>query len=487
MEYLLYFIFIMPLICAIVCISGLITAPQINTLSRFAGLINMMSLLMLFRQNQLQPIFKTSWLYVDALSVWFVMVLSIMYLLVTFISYNYLIREAHQYTNNNNYIAKYYSLLHVFMSIMFIVLCIDNLGLMWVCIEATTLVSALLVAFKFTRLALEAAWKYVMVCTVGICLALLGTIILYYAQLNALGVEQALDWWQLKEHAKELDPNIVKFAFFFIFIGYATKLGLAPMHTWLPDAYSQAPSPISGLLSGGLSTCVLYVLIKNIMIVKLCLGSELVSNLLLAFGLLSVALALPFLLVQRELKRLLAYSSVENMGILAIALSLNSQIAAIGLLLHVFNHAIIKFNLFYLAGRIIHDFSTTNMMRIHGMLVVSPVLARCLLLATIAISGLPPFGMFFSKLYIIQGLFMMQLPKWGIALLVLLVGIFLGFFYHIMRMISDRRTKSSMPKFVGPERQMVYVSLIVCILSSIFLTDFANELICKAGKILGGS
>lgn len=486
MHYLIYLMIFFPLCSACLCFYPLITEQQTKYLSRATSIANFIIWLLLYKFIQDIQIFSNNFFRLDALSIWFLLVLVIMYILVCFVSDTYLQRERQQYTNNLNYINKYYSLLHVFIAIMFLVLILDNLGLMWVCIEATTLVSALLVAFKFTRLAVEAAWKYVMVCTVGICLALLGTIILYYAQLNSLGQDNALSWSWLMANAVALDKNIVKFAFFFIFIGYATKLGLAPMHTWLPDAYSQAPSPISGLLSGGLSTCVVYVLIKNLMIIKLCIDFHLINNILIFFGILSIAIALPFLLVQRELKRLLAYSSVENMGLIAIALGLNSPLAATGLLMHVLNHALIKFNLFYLASRIIHDFNTNNMMRIHGMLLASPALARSLLIATIAIAGMPPFGMFFSKMYIIQALFVDKFNYTALVLLVLLVGIFLGFFYHIMRMLCDRSKNHNLPEFKGEDKNIIYFSLFLSVLTCIFLTDFAGPLLQQATAILGG-
>ena len=486
MHYLIYLMVLFPLVSACLSFSPLLNEQQTKYLSRGTCVVNFFIWLLLYKFIQNITLFSSEFFRLDALSIWFLLVLSIMYLLVCFISDTYLQRERHQYTNNLNYINKYYALLHVFMAIMFLVLVLDNLGLMWVCIEATTLVSALLVAFKFTRLAVEAAWKYVMVCTVGICLALLGTIILYYAQLNSLGQENALSWSWLMLNAATLDKSIVKFSFFFIFIGYATKLGLAPMHTWLPDAYSQAPSPISGLLSGGLSTCVVYVLIKNLQLIKLCIDPNLVNNILIFFGILSITIALPFLLVQREFKRLLAYSSVENMGLIAIALGLNSPLAATGLLMHVLNHALIKFNLFYLASRIIHDFNTNNMMRIHGMLIASPALARTLLIVTIAIAGMPPFGMFFSKMYIIQAMFIDSYKLTALLLLLLLVGIFLGFFYHIMRMLCDRSKNADIPVFKGEDKQIIYLSIILSIFSCIFLTDFAGSILQQATAILGG-
>lgn len=488
MLYLVCSLFVIPIVCALLSMHKAFDDKQLSYLARLASVASFVVWLMLYFAVQEQQMLTVGLFYLDALSIWILLILSIMYMLVSFVSFDYLQRVSVDYVSNENYTRHYYALLHVFMAIMLTIPCLDNLGLMWVAIEATTLVSALLVAFKFTSLSVEAAWKYVMVCTVGICLALLGTILLYYAQINAATSSDllALNWHWLVNNAVLLDTNTIKFAFLFIFVGYATKLGLAPMHTWLPDTYSLAPTPISGLLSGGLSTCVIYVIIKNIIIIKQCLPADFVNNFFLFFGVLSIVFAFPFLLVQREIKRMLAYSSIENMGILAIAIGAANQMATIGLLLHLLNHALIKFSLFYMAGRIISDFKTNNMMRIHGMMISSPRLARMLLFAAFGIAGFPPFGLFFSKLYIIQGLFVDGWNWLGICTLILLVGVFFGFFYHVIRMLSSSRTLHVKEQFNSFDSKVILVALLISICSTLLLISPYNSILMQASAIIGG-
>lgn len=488
MLYLVCSLLIVPIICALASLNKSLNDKQLNNMARASSVVSFVLWLLLYFYIQEERTLTVGLFYLDALSIWILLILTIMYLLVSFVSFDYLQRVSSTYIRNEDYVRQYYALLHIFMAIMLAIPCLDNLGLMWVAIEATTLISALLVAFKLTNLSVEAAWKYVMVCTVGICLALLGTILLYYSQIAAASSSEtlALNWHWLMNNAILLDADTVKLAFLFIFVGYGTKLGLAPMHTWLPDTYSLAPTPISGLLSGGLSTCVIYVILKNIIIIKHCLPVEFVNNFFLFFGVLSILLAFPFLLVQRDLKRMLAYSSIENMGILSIAIGASNPVATIGLLLHLLNHALIKFSLFYIAGRIISDFKTNNMMRIHGMLISSPRLARMLLFAAFGIAGFPPFGLFFSKLYIIRGLFLDGFNWLGICTLVLLVGVFFGFFYHVIRMLSNSRTLHVREQFDGFDSKVVIIALLISVASVLLLTDSPNSILQQASAIIGG-
>jgi hydrogenase-4 component F len=273
-------------------------------------------------------------LYMDHLSAVLVTLIAILTFTAALFSLSYMDKEVAHEPSPGKAVKRYYILFQIFTFTMISVLVVENLGLMWVAVEATTLASALLVAFSFSRAAIEAAWKYVMVCTVGICLALLGTILLYFAQLST-GLEgEALSWLALKAIGGKLDPSMVKIAFIFIIIGYGTKVGLAPMHTWLPDAHSQAPSPVSGLLSGALLSCALYVMMRNIAIVRDSLAFDFIQQLLVGLGLFSVMLVVPFLLVQHDVKRLLAYSSVEHMGIITLALGIGTPLAVYGAILN---------------------------------------------------------------------------------------------------------------------------------------------------------
>lgn len=484
--YLMWLMLLLPPICAIISLARVTGTKTLGLLAQLTSVAVLIIWFVLCGYVQEVGKISRGIFYLDALGIWFLLTLAVVYLLISLVSNTYLQREAGDYNKNSHYEHYYFALVHFFVAIMMVVFCIDNLGIMWVCVEATTLVSALLVAFRFTKSSIEAAWKYVMVCTVGICFALLGTIILYYAQTGAvdgLATADALDTGWLLRNAGMLDVGLVKYAFLFIFIGYGTKMGLAPMHTWLPDTYAQAPSTISALLSGGLTTCVTFVLIKNLMVVRQALEAEFITNMLLFFGVLSIGVALPFMFVQREMKRLFAYSSVENIGLVTIALAINSEVAAIGLLIFVLNHAIIKFVLFYLAGRLIFDFGSDNMMRIHGLLIATPRLARTLLFAAMAIVGMPPFGIFFGKLYILRAVFAKGHVGIGILVLLMLVGIFLGFFYHIIRMLSDRQTKHVEP-FDRFDSVVMIGALVVSALAGVLFAYGEDSLLMQATYIL---
>jgi hydrogenase-4 component F len=368
---------------------------------------------------------------------------------------------------------------------------VDSLGLMWVTIEATTLVSALLVAFKFTRTSLEAAWKYVMVCTVGICLALLGTILVYYAQLGALGGDMPLDWAYLAEHGSELNPRLAKMAFCFLFVGYGTKIGLAPMHAWLPDTYSEAPSLTSGMLSGALCTCVIYVLLRATIILMPAVGVDFIGTMSIFFGLLTIGIAIPFVVVQRDVKRMLAYSSMENYGLMVAGFGLFIPMAVEASLLHMMNHAFVKYILFYMAGTIVETYSTKNLMRIHGMIHQAPRTAMFWLLGIVGILGMPPMGVFFSEFYILAGFFKANHPYLGILALVLLAGMLIGILYHAMRMLGGRPKRKAAGELMG---RVDALAMLVLLLGSGIVSGFIHELpylgelLTKAaGIVMGGA
>lgn len=477
-----------PIVAATLSLFSFFSPRVLDIIAKTSAVLVMVLWLLGYGHLRSEGVIDTTFFHVDALSLWFLLALSLIYLMITLVSKIFLEREAEDYAAIARYEHNYYALVHVFIAVMLAVCCTSNVGIMWICVEATTLISALLVAFRFSKKSIEAAWKYVMVCTVGICFALLGTIILYYAQMvSGLLADpmDALDWDWLLSNSHVLDKSLIKYAFLFIFVGYGTKLGIAPMHTWLPDTYSQPPSTISGLLSGGLSTCVIFVLVKNLLIVRQCLDHDFVSYLLLFFGVLSILLTPPFMFVQREIKRLFAYSSVENIGLLIIALALDSATAYMGFLIFVLNHAVIKFVLFYVAGRLMYDFGSDNIMRIHGLTIATPRLSRILLFAALAISGMPPFGIFFGKIYIIQAIFAKGYIWLGIAVLVLLVAVFLGFFYHIIRMLSDNPYKK-VEAFEGLDSWVMMIALGCSALTVLLFTEVGNSLLLDAVKILSG-
>lgn len=491
---LIYIILALPVIFSLISATNLLPKDGLHWLNRITATAVFVVLVQLVLNFDVNSPYRDEYLYLDALSVWMLLIIGTLYLAFAWTSKAYLDRDTNKrygYLRRFGRLeGRFYALSHMFVWIMLGVVVVNNLGLMWVAIEATTLVSALLVAFKFTRTSLEAAWKYVMVCTVGICLALLGTILVYYIQLTCVGNTNPLDWLYLARHVDNIDTGMAKLAFCFLFVGYGTKIGLAPMHAWLPDAHSEAPALTSGLLSGALCICAIYALIRNMIILLPAIGVDFVSGLCLFFGLFTVAMAVPFVLVQRDVKRMLAYSSMENFGLMMAALGLFVPMAAQAMLLHMFNHALVKYSLFYTAGTIMEEFGTKNMMRIHGMMSQTPRTALFWLLGIVGILGMPPFGIFFSKFFIVFGFFQSEHPWLGILMLVLLAGMLIGILYHVMRMFGGQSKRKHAIELFGVVDSLTLAGLLLfsCVASAgLSQIDVLDTLLQHAAQIvLGG-
>lgn len=478
---------VIPLATATVVI--LVRKPAlVSWLNLVGSSLTTVVLFWLVRQIVLMESFQQGLFLVDSLSALFLMILAVLTFTVSLFSHYYMKFEWEQGHVTDNMIPRYYVLLQLFMMSMIFALVVENLGLLWVAIELTTLVSALLVAYYSNRSSLEAAWKYIMVCSVGITLALLGTILLYYAQVQSGAVDaEPLGWIALRSDAAGFNPALVKLAIGFIIIGYGTKAGLAPMHTWLPDAYSQAPSPISGILSGALMSCAVYAISRNMAIVNMLPSvGGMSGQLLTAFGVFSIGIAVPFLLLQHNVKRLLAYSSVENTGLIVIGIGSGSVLGIYGALLHVLNHAIGKSALFFVTGLIIQQYRTKSLFRIKGVLAASPILGTLFMLLLLAVSGLPPFGLFPSKLMVIQSMF--DDGWWlGLLTLLLLAGVFAGMIFYMLRIMFGH------PPAALKKRQLsagmlaaVVLSLSMLLVTGIFVPDWLNGLILGATEIVAG-
>lgn len=302
-----------------------------------------------------------------------------------------------------------------------------NLGLSWVAIELTTITSAVLVGSSGTPRAIEAAWKYVVLCSVGLALAL-ATVILLYA-LGGAGGLGALNWTSLTAAAPHFPTGPIKLAYLFALVGFGTKAGLAPLHAWLPDAHSEAPAPVSALLSGVLLAVVLCTLVRVGDVTAAATGPAFPDHLLLGAGILSILVATPFLILQSDIKRLLAYSSIEQIGVMAVGFGLHAPLAALGAILQLVVHALTKSGLFFTAGRIVHDVGSQRLLRLRSLGVGTPVSGAALLFGVLTLGGLPPFGMFFPELAILRATFA-QNTVLGLSFLFLLAMTFAGLFYH---------------------------------------------------------
>ncbi len=288
-----------------------------------------------------------------------------------------------------------------FVGAMSLAVLADNLGVLWVAVEATTIATAFMVGHHRTRGALEAAWKYVVLGSVGVAIAFLGIVLLYAATRSA--GEPTLSWSVLASTRPDLDPSLVRVAAALAILGFATKAGLAPMHSWLPDAHSQAPAPVSGLMSGVLLAVAFYAILRVQAIAAPVIGTGLMRGMLVVAGLLSLTVAALLVIRQRDLKRMLAYSSIEHMGLLALAAAAGGTLAMAGALLHVLGHGLAKSSTFVASGRILAAEGTTSIADIRGLMARRPGVATPFLVGVVALLGLPPFSLFFSEVAIVVG------------------------------------------------------------------------------------
>jgi hydrogenase-4 component F len=380
-------------------------------------------------------------IYLDALGAFFIFVISVVSFAAALYSIGYIRDEVGEALISEKKAGLYYALFNLFCFSMFFVPAVNNLGMLWVAIEMTTLISAFLVGFHNTKDSVEAAWKYIIICSVGIIFALLGTILFSYAFSLSSGGMKSLNWSDMAASASGMDKNIMKTAFIFILVGYGTKAGLAPMHTWLPDAHSQAVAPISALLSGVLLKTAIYAILRFGIIVIKGAGFQYFGNLMILLGLVSLIISSGFVLVQKDLKRLLAYSSIEHVGIIAIGFGLGTPLAFAGALLHIFNHAVTKSMMFFGGGQIVSAYKTHNMNDIRGVIKSMPFVGIMTLLGVFALTGLPPFSIFISEIMIIIAAFVKGSYLVAALLLLLLAVIFGAFIYHFGNMFFGKLPK----------------------------------------------
>jgi hydrogenase-4 component F len=343
----------------------------------------------------------SGWLRVDALSIVFLVAVSFLYAATTVFAIGYVRSDGGP--ADARYSRRFFAMLNLFAWAMAMSPIVNGLALLWVAVEVTTVVSALLVAIDDTDGAAEASWKYVLIASMGLGIALLATVVMYYAGSTVLGGSYELFYPTLLGAAARFPPEIVRLSFGLAVLGFGTKMGLVPVHTWLPDAHSEAPTPVSALLSGSLLTVSFYAILRFYQVTVRAVGPAFPRDVLLVFGLASLVLAALYMASQRDLKRLLAYSSIEHMGILAIGMSFSAPIAIVGVLLHVLAHAAAKATAFFGAGSVIRKFGTKEMSRIQGGVGALPWSGPMLILAVLALSAMPPFGIFRSEFLIVEG------------------------------------------------------------------------------------
>jgi hydrogenase-4 component F len=380
---------------------------------------------------------SVGFLRADALSAVFVLAVGFLYAATTAYSVGYL-RAEEGSPGFPRYSRLFFCGINLFCWAMLAAPLMDGLALLWIAIEVTTIVSALLVAIDRTDGAAEAAWKYVLIASAGLGIALLATIVMYYAGARALGEGLNLGIDQLIRAGPRLPDAAVRLSFVLAVLGFGTKMGLVPVHTWLPDAHAEAPTPVSTLLSGGLLAVSFYAILRYFQITRATVGAGFPQAVLLAFGIVSLLLAALVLLDQRDVKRLLAYSSIEHMGILAMAVGFGSRLALAGAMLHVLAHTAAKSGAFFGAGTLLRAYGTKQMSRIRSGLDRLPWTAPMFLLAILALSALPPFGIFRSEFMIVAGGLASPSKAPAAVLVVLTTLAFFGLAFVTTRMLFER-------------------------------------------------
>ncbi|MCK9429660.1 MAG: hydrogenase 4 subunit F [Candidatus Omnitrophica bacterium] len=425
-------------------------------------------------------------IYLDFLSAFFIFVTSVIAFAVSLYSIGYIRKDVAQGVISEKKAQVYYLLFNLFCFSMFVVPAVDNLGMLWVAIEMTTLISAFLVGFYNSKESVEAAWKYIIICSVGIIFALLGTILFSYA-FSISGLSKSLNWSDIAPVAHILDKDILKVAFIFILVGYGTKAGLAPMHTWLPDAHSQAVAPISALLSGVLLKMAVYAILRFGMIIIKSVGFAYFAHLMILFGIISLAISSGFILVQKDIKRLLAYSSIEHIGIISIGFGLGSPLAIAGALLHVFNHAVTKSFMFFGAGNIVSVYKKHNMNTIRGVIRAMPFTGIMVLLGMFALTGFPPFSIFISEIMILAAAFTNGSYTIAALLLFFLSLIFGAFIYHFGKMLFGKLPKGMVVSAEPLSKRLAFLFLLflICVLG-IALPFIKKDLLWFAQRLLQG-
>lgn len=416
-------------------------------------------------------------LYIDSFNVYLVALTAFVGLTTSIFSGPYMQHEKEIGRLTGKRLKLYYSMYQGFMLAMYLVLTTNNMGVMWVSMEGATLATVLLVSLYRTPESVEAAWKYFILCGVGIAQALFGTVLLYFAAEQKLGVGgNALLWTVLHDNASVLEPSILALAFVFLLVGYGTKIGLVPLHNWLPDAHSEGPTPMSAILSGLLLNDALYAVVRCKMLVDGSLGTHLAGYLMMGFGLLSFLVAALLLHRQTDIKRLFSYSSIEHMGLMTFAFGVGSPWATFAALFHMTTHSLTKSAIFVTVGHAAQLAGTQRMEKIRGLILTQPNIGWGLLIGTVAIAGFPPFGVFASEFLVLVAT--MHDYPWLTPLLLIGIGLaFAGLFRHMQSMVYGNPPEGQKPIKANLWPVIIHLALVLWLGLAIpgFLGNWFNQ------------
>jgi hydrogenase-4 component F len=401
-------------------------AARLNAVATFVTLVAAVSLLF-----DRPP--AGGYIFIDDLNNAFIVLTTFVAFTTSMFSASYIAHELEIGRLTPNYLRFYHAMYQTLMFAMNLGLVANNIGLMWVAVELATLTTVLMVGIYRTHEALEAAWKYFILGSVGIAFALFGTILVYMAARPVIGEgADAMVWTTLIKNAGSFSPELLNVAFVFLLLGYGTKVGLAPLHAWLPDAHAEGPTPISAVLSGLLLNVALYALLRFKMLLAVNLSALASGPLMVTMGLVSVVFAAFMLYRRRDIKRMFAYSSIEHMGIIVFAFGMGGPIADFAGLLHMTMHSLTKSAIFFAVGHIAQAKATQKIADMGGLTETNPVLGWGLVLGVVAIAGLPPLGIFMSEFLVVTSTFARQ-PLLGILLV---FGLLIGFGALFLRLNS---------------------------------------------------
>lgn len=436
------------------------------------------------------PLFAAgSWLFLDPLSAYNLLVLVAVYLASTAFAFRYFAHEHEAETWTPSTARQFGGLWAGALGAMAIVLLSNNLGILWVGIEATTVLTAFLISLHVTSVSLEAMWKYLLICSVGVGLAFMGTLLIAKSAVP-LGLDPAdvLLWTTLRENAGRLDPVTARAGFLFLLVGYGTKAGLAPMHSWLPDAHSQAPAPVSALFSGFMLNAALYALMRYLPIVEgACGGSGWAKDLMVTFGLVSILVAAAFILFQQDVKRLLAYSSVEHLGIMTLGLGLGG-LGTFAALFHLANHSLAKPLAFFSAGRLGQSFGSHDLSILRGTLRTHPVWGVGLFGGLLALLGVAPFAPFLSELMVARAA-VESGSTWALVLFLGgLAAVFAGALRYALGVAWGTQVTEPRPERANAlDVLLVLTPLAVLLMLGVWMPAPFEAVLTQAAHVIGGT
>ena len=376
-----------------------------------------------------------NYLFVDSLNILIIVALFFLLFCVAIYSIGYMQKEQFHGLEGKR-VKVFYFWMNLFIFCMSVVLFSNNFGIIWIAIEGTTLSTTFLIGFYNTKESVKASWQYIIICSFGIALGLFGIVTLYFTTYSQLGEGMlSLNWTNIMQIAHGINPALLKIAFVFFLVGFGTKAGLAPMHSWLPDAHSQSPTPISALMSGVLLSSAFYVILRLKAIANKTGLDGFTNHLFLIIGMLSIFIAAIAIIRQNDYKRLLAYSSMEHMGLIAFAFGIGNRLGIFAGLLHMINHVFAKGLMFSSVGSILVNFHTRDIFSIKGLYKSMPLTAIFVTLGVLGITGIPPFNIFVSEFFIVTAAFQEGMYFQIVFVLVLLVVIFGGFLYFFSSML----------------------------------------------------